>query len=53
MTAALNGLALSHIRPYGGTFFNFMDYAKPAVRLAGLMGIPSVFVYTHDSIGLG
>ena len=53
MTAALNGLALSNIRPYGGTFFNFMDYAKPAVRLAGLMGIPSVFVYTHDSIGLG
>jgi transketolase len=53
MTAALNGLALSHIRPYGGTFFNFMDYAKPAVRLAGLMEIPSVFVYTHDSIGLG
>ena len=53
MTAALNGLALSHMRPYGGTFFNFMDYAKPAVRLAGLMEIPSVFVYTHDSIGLG
>ncbi len=53
MTAALNGLALSHMRPYGGTFFNFMDYAKPAVRLAGLMEIPAVFVYTHDSIGLG
>ena len=53
MTAAINGLALSGIRPYGGTFFNFMDYAKPAVRLGGLMGIPSVYVYTHDSIGLG
>ncbi len=53
MTAALNGLALSGLRPYGGTFFNFMDYAKPAVRLAGLMHIPTTLVYTHDSIGLG
>jgi transketolase len=53
MTTIVNGLALSYLRPYGGTFFNFMDYAKPAVRLAALMNIPSVFVYTHDSIGLG
>jgi transketolase len=53
MTTIVNGLALSYLRPYGGTFFNFMDYAKPAVRLAALMNIPSIFVYTHDSIGLG
>ena len=53
MAAALNGLVVSKIRPYGGTFFNFTDYMKPAVRLAALMQIPSIFIYTHDSIGLG
>jgi transketolase len=53
MAAALNGLAVSKIRPYGGTFFNFNDYMKPSVRLAALMEIPSIFIYTHDSIGLG
>ena len=39
--------------PYGGTFFCFTDYARPAIRLASLMGIRSLFVMTHDSIGLG
>ena len=53
MAGALNGMAVSKIRPYGGTFFNFSDYMKPAVRLAALMQIPSIFIYTHDSIGLG
>lgn len=53
MAAAVNGLALGKLRPYGGTFFNFTDYMKPAVRLAALMEIPSIFIYTHDSIGLG
>jgi transketolase len=53
MAGALNGLALSKIRPYGGTFFNFTDYMKPAVRLAALMELPVIYVYTHDSIGLG
>jgi transketolase len=53
MAGTLNGLAVSKIRPYGGTFFNFTDYMKPAVRLAALMEIPVVYVYTHDSIGLG
>jgi transketolase len=53
MAGVLNGLAVSKIRPYGGTFFNFTDYMKPAVRLAALMEIPSIFIYTHDSIGLG
>ena len=53
MAAALNGMAVSKIRPFGGTFFNFSDYMKPAVRLAALMEIPTIFIYTHDSIGLG
>jgi transketolase len=53
MAGALNGLALSKVRPYGGTFFNFTDYMKPTVRLAALMEIPVIYVYTHDSIGLG
>src|SRR5271155_397958 len=53
MAAAINGMAVSKIRPYCGTFFNFTDYMKPAVRLAALMEIPSIFIYTHDSIGLG
>ena len=41
------------MKPYGGTFLVFMDYARNAVRLASLMEIPNIFVYTHDSIGLG
>jgi len=53
MGAALNGMAVSKIRPFGGTFFNFTDYMKPSVRLAALMEIPVIYVYTHDSIGLG
>ena len=53
MGSALNGLAVSKVRPFGGTFFNFSDYMKPAIRLAALMEIPSIFIYTHDSIGLG
>lgn len=54
MSAAMNGLALSGLfRPYGGTFLVFADYARPAIRLAALMEIPTVFVMTHDSIGLG
>src|SRR5215472_11394591 len=53
MGAAMNGIAISRLRPFGGTFFNFSDYVKPAVRLAALMEIPVVYVFTHDSIGLG
>jgi transketolase len=53
MGAIVNGLVLHGLRAFGSTFFNFLDYMKPAVRLASLMGIPSIFVYTHDSIGLG
>ena len=54
MAAAMNGMALhGGVRPYGGTFFCFTDYARPAMRLASLMKIPTVFVMTHDSIGVG
>jgi transketolase len=54
MSAAMNGIALhGGFQPYGGTFLVFSDYARNAVRMACLMRVPSVFVYTHDSIGLG
>jgi transketolase len=54
MAAAMNGMVLhGGVRPYGGTFFCFTDYARPAMRLAALMKQPTVFVMTHDSIGLG
>ncbi|MEY4348703.1 MAG: hypothetical protein RIS43_1122, partial [Actinomycetota bacterium] len=53
MGAIMNGLALSGLRPYGGTFLVFSDYMRGAVRLAALMNLPSTFVWTHDSIGLG
>ena len=54
MGAILNGIALhGGTRPYGGTFLIFSDYMRPAVRLAALMGISPLYVWTHDSIGLG
>jgi transketolase len=53
MGAILNGIALGLTRPYGGTFLQFSDYMRGAVRLAALMEIPTTFVWTHDSIGLG
>ena len=54
MAAAMNGMALhGGVIPYSGTFLVFSDYARPAMRLASLMGIRSIFVMTHDSIGLG
>ncbi|WP_343079473.1 transketolase [Ostreiculturibacter nitratireducens] len=54
MAAAMNGIALhGGLRPYGGTFLVFADYARPAMRLSSLMGVPVVYVMTHDSIGLG
>lgn len=54
MTAAMGGIALhGGFIPYGGTFLVFSDYARNAVRMAALMGIRSILVYTHDSIGLG
>lgn len=54
MGAVMNGMALSGLlRPYGGTFLIFTDYMRPAIRLAALMGLPCVYVMTHDSIFLG
>ena len=54
MGAILNGIAIGGLtRPYGGTFLVFSDYMRPSVRLAALMGAPAIYVWTHDSIGLG
>ena len=54
MAAAMNGIALhGGLRPYGGTFFTFTDYARPSMRLSALMGINVQYVMTHDSIGVG
>ena len=53
MAAIVNGLALSKLRAYGSTFFTFSDYARPAIRLAAIMEIPIIHVFTHDSIGVG
>jgi transketolase len=54
MGAALNGMALyGGVIPYGGTFLIFSDYMKPAIRIASISRIPSIFVFTHDSVGLG
>jgi transketolase len=53
MGAIVNGLALSKLRAYGSTFLIFSDYMKPPVRLAALMELPVIYVFTHDSIGLG
>lgn len=54
MGAILSGIALhGGTRPYGGTFLVFSDYMRPAVRLAAMMGLPVIYVWTHDSIGLG
>jgi len=53
MAASVNGLALSKLRSFGATFFIFTDYARPSIRLAALMELPSLFVVTHDAMGDG
>jgi transketolase len=53
MGAILNGLALSKIRAYGSSFLTFSDYMKPPIRLSALMELPTICIFTHDSIGLG
>src|ERR1700693_5663684 len=53
MGAIVNGLALTNIRPYGSSFLIFSDYMKPPIRLGALMELPVIYVFTHDSIGLG
>lgn len=53
MTAATNGLALSGLRAYNSGFLVFSDYARPSIRLSSIMKIPSIHIFTHDSIGVG
>ncbi|HVC97435.1 MAG TPA: transketolase, partial [Pirellulales bacterium] len=53
MMAAVNGMTLSGLRAFGATFFVFSDYCKPSIRLSAIMRIPSLFIFTHDSIGVG
>ncbi|HEY6290226.1 MAG TPA: transketolase [Terriglobia bacterium] len=53
MGAVVNGMAVSGLMPYGSTFFIFSDYMRPTLRLAALMGVHSIFVFTHDSVFLG
>src|SRR5579885_568322 len=53
MAAALNGMAMVKLRPFGGTFFNFTDYMRPAMRIAAITEVPVIYILTHDSIGLG
>jgi transketolase len=53
MGATLNGLSLSKIRPYGSGFLIFSDYGRPSIRLGAIMEIPVIYVFTHDSIGVG
>src|SRR5581483_8981810 len=53
MAAIVNGLNLSKVRAFGASFFIFSDYARPAIRLASLMEIPSIFIFTHDAMGDG
>ena len=54
MGAALNGMVVfGGVIPYSGTFLVFADYMRPSVRLAALSHIPSIFIFTHDSVGLG
>ncbi len=53
MGAIVNGMTLSFLRSYGSTFLIFSDYMKPAIRLSAIMEIPSIWIYTHDSIGVG
>jgi transketolase len=53
MGASVNGMTISGLRAFGATFFNFSDYMRASIRLAALMQLPSLFIFTHDSIGLG
>jgi transketolase len=53
MGAIVNGMTLSKLRSYSATFFNFSDYMRPSMRLGALMEIPAIYIFTHDSIGLG
>jgi transketolase len=53
MGAMVNGMTLSRLRAYSSTFFNFSDYMRPSMRLGALMEIPAIYIFTHDSVGVG
>jgi transketolase len=53
MGAILNGMSLAKVRPYGSGFLIFSDYVRPAIRLSAIMEIPAIYIFTHDSIGVG
>ena len=53
MEAIVNGLSLSKLRAFGATFFIFSDYARPSMRLSAIMGLPSIYIFTHDAMGGG
>ncbi len=53
MGSILNGMSLAKVRPYGSTFLIFSDYARPAIRLSAIMELPVIYLFTHDSIGVG
>ncbi len=53
MSSIMNGMSLSKVRPYGSGFLIFSDYARPAIRLSAIMEIPVIYIFTHDSIGVG
>jgi transketolase len=53
MASVLNGMSLAKVRPYGSGFLIFSDYSRPAIRLSALMEIPVIYIFTHDSIGVG
>src|SRR5246500_3994005 len=53
MGAIVNGMTLSKLRAFSATFFNFSDYMRPSMRLGALMEIPALYIFTHDSIGVG
>ncbi|MGH7884144.1 MAG: transketolase-like TK C-terminal-containing protein, partial [Thermodesulfobacteriota bacterium] len=53
MAALVNGMCLSKLKPYASTYFVFSDYMKPSIRLAALMRLPVIYIFTHDSVGVG
>ena len=53
MAAICNGMSLSKVRPFGAGFFIFSDYARGSIRLSALMELPVIYIFTHDSIGVG
>src|SRR5262249_9773624 len=53
MGAIINGMALTKVRPFGSGFLIFSDYCRPTIRLSAIMEIPVIFIFTHDSIGVG